>query len=279
MYASKPDKFLFIKSTKTAGTSLEIALSIVLASRAEQFFTPISFRDELLRIHLSDISYTEKMKDVIPSINTRKLKEVQYIPEDVDQTNLNSLKEIHLANARKFVANTGFANHTPYSRCLENFPEFNKYWSCVFARHPYRRFLSHLAFRAKKFDRSMDWSLSEWRTYAEEEVSIFCKRSLKYFSYDPKSQTSVNAVLAYEKLKESTKEICQKLSLPEELLFNSMPFTKHKPFSVLKNMDPNDLLIKSIKSKILEAEEYLFDGLGYKDSSEDFMPATHMIES
>jgi len=165
MYASKPDKFLFIKSNKTAGTSLEIALSQCLSHKAGQFFTPLSFKDEQLRENLSGKTFSEDMLSILPI----KQSKTRLLRANI-KLGLNSLRTPESKNKRrnayrneteKFFLRTGFHTHSTYGECLKNYPNFSGYWSCVFARHPYKRFLSHLTWRSKTIEDIKSWGTAD----------------------------------------------------------------------------------------------------------------------
>ena len=148
MYASKPDKFLFIKSNKTAGTSLEIALSRCLSHKAGQFFTPLSFKDEQLRETLSGKTFSEDMISILPikKSKTRLLRAKITLGLNSLRTpqSKNKRRDAYRNKTERFFLLTGFHTHSTYSECFKNYPKFSDYWSCVFARHPYKLSLIHI---------------------------------------------------------------------------------------------------------------------------------------
>ena len=76
--------------------------------------------------------------------------------------------------------------HSTYSECLNSYPELSEYWSCCFARHPYKRYLSHLTWRAKKIKNIKSWSTADWKSYAKRGINNFCKRNLLHYAYNKK---------------------------------------------------------------------------------------------
>jgi len=283
MYASKPDKFLFIKSNKTAGTSLEIALSRCLSHKAGQFFTPLSFKDEQLRETLSGKTFSEDMISILPTkkSKTRLLRAKITLGLNSLRTpqSKNKRRDAYRNETEKFFLLTGFHTHSTYSECFKNYPNFSGYWSCVFARHPYKRFLSHLTWRSKSIDNIKSWSTADWESYARHSIHNFCKRNLLHYSYNKSSRTYVKAILAFEKLKESTNLICEKISLEPDSLLAAMPRTKSNFSKAISNINPNELIGPGIRSKLLENEEFLFQEMGYKDSLDDFMPSRAWIQT
>ena len=283
MYASKPDKFLFIKSNKTAGTSLEIALSQCLANKPEQFFTPLSFNDEQLRKQLSGSTFSQ----TTCSIFNAKQSKTRLIHARLT-TILNPLRTSPSPNKRRddhryetenFLLRTGFHTHSTYSECLNSYPELSEYWSCCFARHPYKRYLSHLTWRAKKIKNIKSWSTADWKSYAKRGINNFCKRNLLHYAYNKKNRTYVTAILAFETLKESTNLICEKISLEQDSLWVAMPKAKSRFSTAISNINPSELLEPDIRSKLLSNEEFLFQEMGYKDSLDDFMPTRTWIQT
>ena len=284
MYVSKPDQFLFIKSNKTAGTSIEIALSVCLANRDNQFYTPLTFVDEITRINLSGLSFSQEVKTILSCRKRnsfhKTLKKKLIRKRDKlsllfggNLSNLSSLRQTHDLNAESFEVNTGYYNHISYERCLLMDPALAEYWSCTFARHPYKRFISFLGWRTRHIlQDTYEWNIDDWKNFAGSMIDVFCKRNIYHFSVDRKKCKSVSKVLAYEKLKDSTNIMCEVLGLPAESILNVMPNSKAGYSSIIKKISPDDILGKEIRSKLLKKEEFIFEGLGYKDSLENFMP-------
>ena len=66
--------------------------------------------------------------------------------------------------------------------------------------------------------------------------------------------------------------ICKVLGLSVDSILNAMPNSKAKYSSIINKISPDDIIGKEIRSKLLKSEEFIFEGLGYKDSLEKFMP-------
>ena len=279
MYASKPDKFLFIKSNKTAGTSLEIALTQCLSSRRDQFFTPLSFKDEKLRRRVSGVSFSDEMCKIFP---VEKSRFGWFGPGVSEQLGLLSgfflddrskKRFFYRRQINRFSRLSGFDTHATYGECLRKYSGFSQYWSCVFARHPYKRFLSHMAWQAKNFKNLNSWSAADWHGYARHSASKYCKRSLLHYAYDKKTNSFVSAILAFEFLDQGTQLVGKRLSLDPGSLAKAMPKTKNKSSSVLSRVDWAELLDSRVKSMILRSEEILFKEMGYQDSLDSFAPS------
>ena len=285
MYVSKPDEFLFIKSNKTAGTSVEIALSVCLSNRNHQFFTPITFEDEITRINHSGLSFSRQMKSIIPNKKRdpfqkkikHHLRQAKYkllLPFRRDLGNFSSLRLMHQMNAKSFVGDVGYFNHITYDDCLSRNPAFAEYWSCTFARHPYKRFLSFLSMATRNYlQDTINWKIEDWKNLASSKIYDFCDRNINHFAIDGIGHKSVTKILAFEKMKDATNLMCEALCLPVDSIYNAMPNAKSKYSSIMHNkISPDDIINVDIKSKLLQAEEFVFEGLGYKDSFENFVP-------
>lgn len=289
MYTSFSDQFLFIKSNKTAGTSIEIALSSCLADRDKQFFTPLVFEDELLRIHHSGVSFSADIPSIFhgnkaqtfPLTNLNYFfkslglsKEIfQFFISKRSKSNLHVLEKLHNLNAKNFVEKTGFYNHIPYSSCLHNDYNFSDFYSCVFARHPYKRFLSFIFYRSRYVRNLHSWASQDWREFALSHVDDFCRRNLVYYSKDFVTDKSISIVLSFENLQKSTNIMCERLKLPPDSLYKAMPRTKYKSSRSLRNISRDDILTSDVRNKLLRSECSLFEGLGYQDSLDIFNPA------
>lgn len=283
MYASKPDKFLFIKSNKTAGTSLEIALSQCLANKPDQFFTPLSFKDEQLRVQLSGSTFSQSTRSIFHAKKSKtrllRAKLTTILNSLRTSPSKNKHRDDYRHETENFFLLTGFHTHSTYSECLNSYPNFSEYWSCCFARHPYKRFLSHLTWRAKAIDNIKSWSVADWKSYTSHSINNYCKRNLLHYAYSKKSHTYVTTILAFEQLKESTNLICEKISLRPDSIWSAMPKTKSGFSKAISNIHPSELLGPDIRSTLLSNEEFLFREMGYKDSLDDFMPTRAWLQT
>ena len=99
----------------------------------------------------------------------------------------NHGRDAYRNETEKFFLLTGFHTHSTYGECLKNYPNFSEYWSCVFARHPYKRFLSHLTWRAKTVMNIKSWGTADWESHARHNINNFCKRNLLHYTYNKKA--------------------------------------------------------------------------------------------
>lgn len=123
MIISHQHKFIFLKTEKTAGTSLEIALSKYCGDK--DIITPITPNDEAIRMKLS---YRGKQNYHIPFHKYSKIDWVKYL---VKQQRLS------------------FYNHMPATEIKEYVSEevWNTYFKFCFERNPWDKTISNYHWR------------------------------------------------------------------------------------------------------------------------------------
>jgi hypothetical protein len=181
---SHKHKFIFIKTEKTAGTSIEIALSKICGP--DDIITPISKADETLRWKMGGLSprnykipfHTYKMNDWLDFLIKRK--------------------------------RVAFYNHAGSEFIKEHLDShtWNSYYKFCFERNPWDKVVSFYFWRNKTEPRP---PISEF--VQKDEANIVRGFSL----YTIRSQVVVDRVYLYENLKESLDHIAEKLGLREQL--------------------------------------------------------------
>lgn len=187
MIISHKHKFIFIKLRKTAGTSLEIALSRYCDEG--DIITPISKDDE---------GYRTSMGFSGP----------QNIHISQRHYDLRDWKKRILKGSRK-----NYYNHMPAMEIRASVPTkvWNNYYKFCFERNPWDKIISHYYHRsrAQSFESIKDYLLNN------RGDSI-----LGYDMYTIKGSIAVDKVFRYEEMPEALKKISTLLSLDPEL---SMP--------------------------------------------------------
>ena len=149
MIISHKHKFIFVKTRKTAGTSLEIGLSEHCG--AQDVITPISPKDELLR---ASLGFRGVQNHQLPIGFFRRLE-------------------------RSFAGrHTHYFNHMSAAKIIRYVGEelWNDYFTFTIEREPFGKAISSYYFRERKNHRSIEdyiadcspHRLSNWGMYADE---------------------------------------------------------------------------------------------------------------
>ncbi len=188
MILSHKYRFIFLKTAKTAGTSVEIALSKHLGE--DDIITPISAPDELIRRQLG---YRGPQNFRIPfrGGNIRRVASA-------------------LLSARGWPK---FYNHISSRevRLLIGEQTWNSYYKFCFERNPFDRVISLYFWRHKSEPRP---SLAEFLD--DPEVNLLTTRGIGIYT-DASGQISVNKVGRYENLTEDLEAIRKQVGIPEPL--------------------------------------------------------------
>lgn len=182
MIISHKYKFIFIKTEKTAGTSIEIALSKYCGD--DDIITPISPIDEKKR---EELGYRGAQNYFIP----------------IDKYSLiDYLKVIYKRKARRFY------NHAPasYVKAYVSPEVWNTYYKFCFERNPW--------------DKVVSWYYWIHKNKTPPPISEFVHSSkaedIRGFDlYTIDSKVAVDKVYRYEELNDAMKDISERLGLPE----------------------------------------------------------------
>ncbi len=184
MIVSHKHKFIFIKTEKTAGTSLEIALSRICGQ--DDIITPISKADETLRWEMGGLSPRNY------NIPFHKYSRRDWF-------------DFFLKKKR-----ISFYNHVGSEFIKDHLDShaWNSYYKFCFERNPWDKVVSFYFWRNKTEPRK---PISDF--VQREEANILRGFSL----YTIRSQMAVDHVYHYENLEESIVHIAEKLGLKAEL--------------------------------------------------------------
>lgn len=188
MIISHEHKFIFIKTMKTAGTSIEIALSKFCG--AGDVITPITPADEAMR---RELGFRGAQNYIIPF--------TRYSAKDW---------------ARLVTRRTGrkrFVNHMPARRVRRAIdPEvWNSYFKFCVERNPWDKVVSLYYWRHQSEPRP---SLSQFIQSGEMTIGV---RRGGYDVYSIDGQVAVDRILRYERLNEELQDVAAQLKLPGTL--------------------------------------------------------------
>ncbi len=178
MIISHRHKFIFIKLRKTAGTSLEIALSAICGP--EDIITPISKDDEKIR---AELGFPGPQNVFIP---TRI-----YSLADWSRKLLKGKRKV-------------FYNHMPAREIKSSVSSgiWNSYYKFCLERNPWDKIISHYYHRSRtqEFESVMDYLLNNHR----DEIQGFDMYSIN-------EKVVADKVFRYEEMDSALKELSDKL--------------------------------------------------------------------
>lgn len=205
MIINHEHKFIFIKTKKTAGTSIEIALSKIC--KEGDIITPIIPEDEIARKKIADIS---AQNYTIPFSNYRKI---------------DLLKSIYKGERLKFY------HHMPAEEIKKYIPQeiWNSYYKFTIDRNPFDKIVSLYYWRGgdKKFNSIYDFLINDG-----------LKGFSSYDIYAINGVVAVDKVYKFEDLVFFTEHLSQKLNLSTKI---EMPSYRAKSKS-RKKVNYRDIL-------------------------------------
>ena len=228
MIISHDYKFIFIKTNKTAGTSIEIALSQFCGPR--DIITPILPEDEVIR---KKLGYRGPQNYMAPLVSY----------------NLRDLAGLLLKSKKK----KRFYNHissTEIRRHISN-DIWENYYKFCFERNPWDRFISFYY-----------WRTSEPRpTIAEfiESGELMLLKKKGYGLYTINDRVVVDKICRFENLSEDLSSVCEHLGIPGKL---ELPKTKSKYRKDKRSY--RDILSENEQMMIAEFSQKEINLLGYE---------------
>ena len=194
MIISHKYRFIFIKTNKTAGTSIEIALSKFCGNH--DIITPISPEDEKTR---RDLGYRGPQNYLVPiwNLNIRDVGKLLFKKEK------RSLK---------------FYNHISATLIRAQISEqvWNSYYKFCFERNPWERAISLYYNRYNKEPRP---TISEFINSGG--LMILKRRGFDLYTID--GQIAVDKVCLFENISKELEAIRKQLGIPEKL---NLPYAK-----------------------------------------------------
>lgn len=234
MIASYHHKFIFIKTRKTGGTSVEIALSTQCSG--DDICTTISGEDELLRFALNG-----EPRNFCDDPHVRGSFFEKVASGDAD--GVNRIRKNPKIDAQ-------FYNHMPASEVRQELPElFKSAYKFTIERHPYDRAISLAWWRSK----GAPVELSE----AIDQIA-FDRKFPNYPQYVIGGDIVVDKIIAYESLSEGLQSLERTLGI----VLPSLPNAK----SQYRNdrRPAKDSLSKQQREKIYEVTATEFEIMRYE---------------
>lgn len=249
MIISHKHKFIFIKTIKVSGTSMEIALSHFLGNK--DIITPLNIEDEILRY---------KLTKVLPknySQNKRHEEEYSNYIKELSKKTL-SKKKLDLLEKEKdnkgFYKKVNFYNHISAQKLKKKLPQkiWKNYFKFTIERHPYDKVISFMYF-ANRFKK-----ISNLRKEIDKTITF--KKYLNYTLYlDEKKRMLVDYILNYSSLKKDIKYLEKIIKLDI-----SKYYLKTKNYTRKVRTNYNKMLTPKQKIKIYNDAKVEFNMMGFK---------------
>jgi hypothetical protein len=188
MIISHKHKFIFIKTNKTAGTSVEIALSKICGEN--DILTPLSPEDERYR---KQLGYRTAQNYLFP----------------ITSYNINDIKNLFLNNSPK----NKFFNHISAKKIKKRIGSiiWDNYFKFCFERNPWDRVLSLYYWRHKSEPRPCLFD------FINSNV-IYSLKNKGYKLYTINDRIVVDTVLFYENIDNEIEKIKQILNIKENII-------------------------------------------------------------
>jgi hypothetical protein len=187
MIISHRHKFIFIKTRKTAGTSVEIALSRFCGP--EDIITPIAAADEEIR-HAQGGRGPQNFH--LPR---------RAILRGMPQRPLSMRDDV-----RALKSGVGFFNHMGAALIRKRIPAniWNGYYKFCFERNPWDKTLSDFFWKKRAY--FPDWTLDDYFAHGvfPQDSGLYCSGNLPV----------VDRVCRYETLEDNLREVCAHLDIP-----------------------------------------------------------------
>lgn len=187
MIISHKHKFIFLKTNKTAGTSVEIALSKFCGP--DDVITPITPEDEQTRL---DMGFRGAQNYMLPK----------------SQYKLKNYLRLWTQGVEKRV----FFNHMTAAEAMEHIdPEvWDSYYKFCFTRNPWDRFVSMYYWKCRK---APGTTMQEF--LASKTANLMVRRGFGLYSIDGK--VVVDRVCRFENLAEELQSVLDHLGIEGEL--------------------------------------------------------------
>ncbi len=187
MIISHKHRFIFLKTQKTAGTSIEIALSKFCGE--DDVITPISAKDERTR---REMGHPGPQNHLAPISEYRSRDLVKFLTS--------------------FKRKLRYHNHISAREVRERIgPEvWNSYYKFCIARNPWDRVISLYFYRNKREPRP---TIAEF--LRSNAPSVLKRLGIELYSID--GEVAVDRVCLFQRLQDELEEVRQHLGLPEPL--------------------------------------------------------------
>lgn len=242
MIISHKNKFIFIKTQKVSGTSMEIALSYSLGRK--DIITPLNLEDEIIRYkktgkfpqnYSKDRKFEEKYKSYIRKLSKRRISKKQFnkLEKKIEDKKINNNIYFNHMKAKDIKKKVGHII-------------WKKYFKFSIERNPYDKIISFMFF-ANRFKKIKN-------VKKEIQKTINLKKYKNYPIYTENKKVIIDYIINYDNLKKNIKYVENKIQIP--ILKNYM-YTKNytrktkKRFKYFFNKKQSDKIFKDCKEEFI----------------------------
>ena len=223
MIISHKHKFIFLKTEKTAGTSIEIALSKICGS--DDIITPISKPDELYRKVLG-FRGAQNYKFPVSSYKTKQFSAL-FQSKSVRKTKLGFYNHISASEAKKHLSKVVWKD----------------YFKFCFERNPFDKFVSWYHWRNK------EGKYPSMRAFIESGEAFAIKAA---DVYSPNGVLEVDKIYKFEALDEAIADLNERFHLAGALALPDRKTKERSEKKVSYRMELTDFEIEWIKHAYLK---------------------------
>jgi len=198
MIISHDHKFIFLKTTKTAGTSIEIALSQYCGPR--DIITPISDDDEKIR---ATLGYSGPQNYIIPF--------AEYSLRDILLFLIRGKRKRYFNHISAKLARRYIGEET-----------WQRYFKFCFVRNPWDRAVSQFYWRRAE---GAPHSFAEF--IDSSNLRSLKKKGFELYTID--GEVAVDRICLYEKMYDELDYICDRLQLPGKLTLPRSKGSSRRP--------------------------------------------------
>ena len=231
MIVSHAKRFIFVKTRKTSGTSMEISLSHVCGP--DDIITPISFEDELVRLDAGG-----RLPQNYGGMGEQRYREM---------IRARKLKRLRARRRGRYV------NHMPAVEIRDRVGRdiWDEYFTFSIERHPYEKVASHVYFHAR--DRK------GWDFDTELERVLKKGYYISYPIYSEGEKPIVDFIVNFERMQDDLAVLSERLGFDVAAYY---PRTKHQFRAERK--PARELLSDEVKSLIYDKCRVEFEALGFE---------------
>lgn len=241
-------KFVFLKTRKVAGTSVEALLRKLTGS--DDIVPAVTPRDEYFSAIKGDYSKNYLTDKKNEEVYTQLVLKNDFEEAEHFLSSVNKIASSHMTYERieKIIANKGLS--------------IDEFYVFTIERHPYSWLLSKCLYNNKKYNTGVLGDDKVDVGEVNKQALKFLSRSdvdkmLNWHLYSSENKVLVDRVLKYENLENDLKECLEEIGFSIKDL--ELPDLKNNA----RHLDASEMLSQEVKDKAIYVFKNVFDSLGY----------------